>query len=163
MNWMSYYLFYFGVSVALSFGLRHPSLLLLAGVAWLARDYLPDPYLYLRHRARLQRLLAEVSANPSNAASHRELAVIYLAKRRPARARPHIEAALQRVDSPELHYLRGLAALGEKRWSDAHESFEAAIDRDPKFRYGDMQLRAGDAYRAEGRLEEALDAYAGAV
>lgn len=163
MNALSYYLFYFGASLALSFGLRHPSLMLLLGIAWLARDHLPDPYLWLRHRARIQRLLAEVTVNPSNAASHRELAVLYLAKRQPARARPHVEAALQRVDSPELHHLRGLAAFGERRWEEAHEAFEAAIDRDPKFLYGDPYLRAGDAYLAEGRLEEALDAYQGAV
>jgi tetratricopeptide (TPR) repeat protein len=163
MNGFSYYLFYFAASMTLSLALRHPSLLLLIGVAWLARGYLPDPYLYLRHRARIQRLTQDVDANPSNAASHRELAVIHLAKRQAARARPHIEAALQRVDSPELHHLRGLAALGEQRWQDAQEAFEAVVDRDPKFLYGDPYLRAGDAYLAEGRLEEALDAYLGAV
>jgi Flp pilus assembly protein TadD len=62
----------------------------------------------------MQRLKGEVRLNPSNAAAHQELAVIYLARRRPSHARPHIEAALQRGDSAELQYLRGMAALGQK-------------------------------------------------
>lgn len=156
---MSYYLFWLLAPMVTAAVTRHPSVLVVVAVALIARKRLPDPYLYFRHRARLRRLRNEVSLNPENATAHRELAMIHLAKRRPSHARPHIEAALRRNDGAELHHLKGLAALGERRWQDAHAAFEAAIDRDPKFGYGDPYLRAGDAYRAEGRLDEALHAY----
>lgn len=158
-NWGSYYLFWMLAPMVTAAVTRHPSVLVVVAVALIARRRLPDPYLFIRHLARVRRLRNEVSLNPQNATAHRELAMIYLAKRRPTHARPHIEAALRRNDSAELHYLKGLAALGERRWQDAHAAFEAAVDRDAKFGYGDPYLRAGDAYCAEGRLDDALHAY----
>jgi tetratricopeptide (TPR) repeat protein len=138
---------------------EHPIFLVAILVALLARNRLPDPYLFFRHLRRLQRLKIEVALNPANAAAHRELAMIYLARHRPALARPHVEAALRRGDSAELQYLRGMSLLGQKRWADAHAAFEAATALDPKFRYGDPQLRAGDACAADGRLDDALGAF----
>jgi tetratricopeptide (TPR) repeat protein len=163
MSWISYYLFWTVASAVRVQVSEHPSLLVVIAIALIAYRRLPDPYLFLRHLGRVRRLKAEIEVNPGNAAAHRELAMIYIAKRSPARAWPHIDAALQRNDSAELHHLRGLAALGERRWTDAHDSFEAAVDRDPKFGYGDPYLRAGDAYCAEGRLDDALGAYERAV
>lgn len=163
VNWSSYYLFYLLAPTVAAAVSHHPSFLAVIVVALVARNRLPDPYLFFRHLARVQRLTSEVALNPGNAAAHRELAMIHMAKRRPARARPHIEAALQRNDSAELYYLRGLAALGERRWKDARDAFEAAADRDAKFGYGDPYLRAGDAYSAEGHLDDAQDAYERAI
>jgi tetratricopeptide (TPR) repeat protein len=159
LNWGSYYLFWLLAPALTALVSRHPIFLAAIAVAFLARNRLPDPYLFFRHLGRVQRLKGEVGLNPSNAAAHRELAVIYLAKRRPSLARPHVEAALKRGDNAELQYLRGMAALGEKRWADAHAAFEASAALDPKFRYGDPQLRAGDAYAAEGQLDHALAAW----
>lgn len=163
MNWGSYYLFWLLAPTLLAVVSDHPSFLIVIAVALLARRHLPDPYLFFRHLGRIQSLTSQVTLNPCNGAAHRELAMIYLAKRRPGRARPHIDAALQRDDSAELHHLKGLAALGERRWKDAQAAFAAAADRDAKFGYGDPFLRAGDAYCADGQLDDALDAYERAI
>jgi tetratricopeptide (TPR) repeat protein len=159
VSWLSYYLFWMIAPTVTALISQHPIFLVAIAVAFFARNRLPDPYLFLRHLRRLQRLKSEVGLNPSNAAAHRELATIYLARHRPRLARPHIEAALRRGDSPELQYLLGLAALGEKRWTDAQAAFEACARLDPKFRYGDPQLRAGDACAALGQLDEARAAW----
>jgi tetratricopeptide (TPR) repeat protein len=163
VNWSSYYIFWLLAPTVVALVSAHPGFLAVIVVALVARNRLPDPYLFFRHLARLQRLKAQVDLNPGNAAAHRELAMLYLARRRPALARPHIEAALQRNDSAELHYLRGLAALGEQRFAEALDAFAAAVERDPKLGYGDPYLRAGDAFCGEGRLDDALDAYERAI
>jgi len=155
-GWSSYYLFWILVPALASFVLAFPALLLAVPVALVLRRWLPDPWLAVKHAGRVRSLQAQVSANPANASARRDLAVIWLAKRRPARARPLVEQALGREpDSVELHYLRGLALLGTRRYEEATDAFLAVLEREPRFRYGDAYLRAADALMALGRWEEA--------
>ena len=71
---------------------------------------------------------------------------------------------LFRSGSAELHYLMGLAHLGERQWQAAVDSFVATLQLEARFRYGDPYLRMADALVRLGRwkdAEETLDCFLG--
>jgi tetratricopeptide (TPR) repeat protein len=158
-NWGSYYLFWILAPAAIAIATSHPSALLLVVVGLVARRWLPDPYLALKHRARIRKLTVEARTNPGNVTARRDLAAIWLEKRRPQRALPLVDEALARdPGSPELLFLRGLADLYLKRPEPALESFLGVVHANPSFRYGEAYLRAADALVAMNRVEDAEDA-----
>jgi tetratricopeptide (TPR) repeat protein len=158
-NWGSYYLFWIVAPAILAVVSSHPALLIVAVVGLVARRWLPDPWLAMKNAGRIRSLDVEVRANPGNVTARRDLAAIWLEKRRPQRALPLIEQALQRdADSPELLYLRGTAQLGLKQFEPALESFLRIVHTKPTFRYGDAYLMAADGLIPLARLEEAEEA-----
>ncbi len=155
----SYYLFWIVAPALIAVASSHPSALLLVVVGLVARRWLPDPYLVFKHRARIRTLQIEVSANPGNVTARRDLAVIWLEKRRPQLALPLVEQALERdPGSLELVYLRGTTQLFLEQPERALESFLTVVHEDPGFRYGEAYLRAADALLALRRLEDAEEA-----
>src|SRR5262245_54253170 len=120
MNWASYYVFWLVAPVVLSLVVAHPAVLVVAVIGFLARRWLPDPFLFFKYSGRVANLRAQIAANPHNAAAQRELALIYLEKRRPGKALSLLEAALAREpDSADLTYQHGRALLGARRWQEA--------------------------------------------
>jgi len=106
----TYYLFWLLVPTLLAVFSAHPSILVVVVVAFVARKWMPDPIDYLRHARRIRSLEAQVEINPANAVARTQLAEVWLAKRRPGRAIPQLEKALERdPESAELKYLLGLA------------------------------------------------------
>ncbi|HJZ88970.1 MAG TPA: tetratricopeptide repeat protein [Polyangia bacterium] len=160
MGWGSYYLFWLIAPMVIALVSAHPSVLVVILIAFLARRWIPDPYLFFKHARRVGALRNQIAVNADNATARRDLALIYLEKRRPQRAVPLLEEALRRdPDSAELHYLLGLAQLRAKHYQAALEPLVAAVARNEKLRYGDPYLHAGDALERLGRLDEAEDAY----
>lgn len=164
MNGGSYYLFWFLAPMLLSLWARHPALLIIVLLALAGRRWLPDPYLFFKYGGRIRSLRIDIAANPDNVVARRELAAIYLEKRRPRAALTLIEEALARdAAAPELIYLHGRALLGARRYEQAVERLLAAVALEPKLAYGEPLLKAGDALARLGRLAEAEDAYARVV
>jgi tetratricopeptide (TPR) repeat protein len=162
MNGASYYLIWLVLPMVVGAISKHPALLVVVVVGLLARRWLPDPYLFFKFAGRIASLRTDIDANPHNAAARRELALIYLEKRRPRQALPLVLAALERdPQSADLLYLKGLALLGAGRPAEAIDPLVAAVHADPRLRYGDAYLKAGDALVAVGRLEDAQEAYEG--
>jgi tetratricopeptide (TPR) repeat protein len=158
-NWGSYYLFWMVAPAVLAAVSRHPAALGLLAVGVLARRWLPDPFLFLRHRGRIRSLEVDVGTNPGNVTARRDLAAIWLELRRPRRAMPLLEQALSRdPGSKELLFLRGLAELALKQWEAALGSFITVVHQEPGFRYGEAYLRAADALVALRRWDDAEDA-----
>ena len=158
-NWGSYYLFWILAPIVLSLLLAHPIVLLAIPVALVARRWLPDPWLAIKHAGRIRALDADVRANADNVTARRNLAVIYLEKRRPGRALTLLDQALVRdKESLELHFLRGVALLRLKKFDEAVTPLVEVCQRDPRFRYGEAYLRAADALAALSRWEDAADA-----
>src|SRR5262245_18979446 len=156
----SYYLIWLVAPIVLSIVTQHPVVAGVALLGFLCRRWLPDPFLYFKYSGRIANLTNVVAANPHNAAAQRELALIYLEKRRPAKAVSLLEAALTREpEAADLLYHHGRALLGCGRDSDSVERFVAALTRDPRLAYGDPYLRAGDALVKLGRLEDAEEAF----
>jgi len=160
-NWGSFYLIWFVAPVVLSAALAHPWLAGIAIAALVFRRWLPDPYLFFKFSGRIASLRSQIDANPHNAAARRELALIYLEKRRPGKAIRLIEEALARdPDAADLHYLLGRALLGSGRPEPALAPLAAAVAKDPRIAYGDAHLMTGDALVQLARLEEAEQAFA---
>src|SRR6478609_4255766 len=116
MGYWTYYLALFG----LSYALRYPWLAAVAVLVWLARRWIPDPYLFFRHAGHVHRLRREIRANRDNVTARRDLARIWLAKGRPRRAIPLVdEARVRDPQSAELLLLAGTARLEAGRAAEA--------------------------------------------
>jgi tetratricopeptide (TPR) repeat protein len=158
-SWGSYYLFWIVAPALLAAVSSHPAFLIVIVVGLIARRWLPDPILILKHRSRVRALQADIDANASNATARRDLAKIWLEKHRPLRALPLLEQAIARdPDSVELLYLSGLSRLLAGHHERAVEALVAVTHREPSFQYGEAYLRAADALIALGRWDDADDA-----
>lgn len=147
-SWSSYYLFWFLGPAVAALLLAHPAILLLVPVALVARRWIPDPWLAVKYAGRVRSIDADVRANPDNITARRNLAVIWLEKRRPQRALALLEQALKRdPEDIELHHLRGIALLGARRWEASVDELLEVLRREPRFRYGEAYLRLRRAHR----------------
>ena len=127
---------------------------------FLVRRWLPNPYLFLKHVRRVRRLKGEIAANPDNATARRDLAKVWLEKRRPRRAIPLLEEALRRDrDSLELRFLLGRALCAAGRPEAALAPLIEVAARDERFAYGEPFLVAGRALCKLRRDREAEDAF----
>src|SRR4051794_34716051 len=158
-SWGSYYLFWIAAPVLIAVVSSHPAVLGVVVVGLVARRWLPDPYLAFKHRGRVRALEVDVAANPGNVTARRDLASIWLEKRRASRALPLLAQALERdAKSSELLYLNGVAHLLAGRPQPAVDALISVIHLEPGFRYGEPYLRAADALIALKRWEDADEA-----
>jgi tetratricopeptide (TPR) repeat protein len=156
MGYLAYYLFFF----AASWALRYPYLLLAAVGVWLFRRWLPDPYLYFKHAGHVRRLKAEIKHNADNVTARRDLAKIWLTKKRPRRAIPLLEEARRRDrESAELPFLLGKALMMAGRAEESLPLLVEAAAKNERHMDGEAYLVAGKALRKLGRFAEAEDAF----
>ncbi len=164
MGYWTYYL----LSILLAYALNNPAAAVLALVFWLCRGFFPDPVVWLRTMGRISKLKADIQLNPSNLLATRELARLYLERKRPRKAIELIEKTRQRMaestrhpqgslDDAELLYNLGLAKLRAGRAEDALEPLVAAVAIAPEVGRGDPYLVAAEALMKLGRWEEAED------
>lgn len=155
----SFWTYYLGW-VLLAYLLRNPALLVGVVLFLVLRPYIPDPRAIIRALSRSSTLRAQVAVNAANATARRELAQILLDTRRPRAALKLVEEALQRApDDAELTFLRGLALQRSGQAEAALAPLIRAVELEPRVRFGEPFLVAGDALSALGRHEEAVDAY----
>src|SRR5258706_14931035 len=143
--WWSYYAFWIIVSSAFALFSTHPWLLVVALPLLFGRRWIPDPVLFFRHAARVRSLRTTIELNPANATARAQLAEIWLDKRRPKRAIPLLQQALERdATSAELQYLLGLAYVRAGQAQAALDPLGEALAREKKVRYGSAYLALGD-------------------
>jgi tetratricopeptide (TPR) repeat protein len=164
MGYWSYYL----LSFLLAYATQNPAAAVLALGFWLCRGFLPDPVVWLRTMGRISRLRAEIEINPSNMMATRDLARLYLERKRPKQAIVLIERTRQRMaestrhpqgslDDAELLFQLGIARMNCGEPEAALEPLVAAIAIAPEVGRGDPYLVAADALAKLGRWEEAED------
>jgi len=164
MGYWSYYL----LSFLLAYAMQNPAAAVLALGFWLCRGFLPDPVVWLRTMGRISRLRAEIEINPSNMMATRDLARLYLERKRPKQAIVLIEKTRQRMaestrhpqgslDDAELLFQLGIAKLACGDAEAALEPLVAAIAIAPEVGRGDPYLVAADALAQLGRWEESED------
>ena len=157
MGYLPYYLF----SIVAAYALQYPYLLLAGAAVFVLKRWLPDPYLWLKHARKVKRLKQEIAQNPDNVTARRDLAKIWLEKKRPRRALKLLEEARRRDgQSEELAFLQGKALLLSGRPEEALPPLIEAAGKNERFQYGDAYLIAGRALYALGRNAEAEDAFA---
>ncbi|HEY7955896.1 MAG TPA: tetratricopeptide repeat protein [Polyangia bacterium] len=157
MGYVPYYLLFFVAAWAFAY----PWLLLAVGAIFLFRRFLPDTFLLVKHARRVRSLKAQIAQNAENVTARRDLAKIWIEKRRPRRALKLLEEARRRdPDSEELAFLQGLALLLSGRPAEALAPLVHAANQNERFQYGDAYLIAGRALYALGRSAEAEDAFA---
>lgn len=154
---------YFGYYIALmlfSYLAQYPPLLIGLVVLFLLRNHIPDPWVLIRTWGRISALRRQIDANPQNVTARRDLAMIYLERLRPGAALELVDQALKRFpDDAELLYLKGLAHHRRRENDAALGPLVRAVELDPRVRFGEPYLVAGDALTALGRHEEAVDSY----
>jgi len=157
MGYLAYYAVLFGASYAL----RYPYLLAAVVVVWVCRRWLPDPYLFFKHAGHVRKLKAEIAHNAQNVTARRDLAKIWLTKRRPRRAIKLLEEARRRDhESAELPFLLGKALYEAGRAEESLPLLVEAAQKSERQMYGEAYLVAGKALRKLGRFAEAEDAFA---
>jgi tetratricopeptide (TPR) repeat protein len=161
MGTMGYgYFSYYIAMIALTYLVQYPPLLVGVVVLFLARRWIPDPFVFFRTFGHISRLKRQIEANPSNATARRDLAMIYLERLRPGTAAQLLADARKRFpDDPELLYLSGLASYRKGDYEAALAPLVKSVELDPRLRFGEPYMLAGDALMALGRTEEAIDAY----
>jgi tetratricopeptide (TPR) repeat protein len=111
----------------------------------------------LERWAGIRQLERAVATNPHDAAARADLGRLLVEAGRPARALPHLEAAVARAPevSETLYYL-GAARLRLGDLAGGRLLVEQALARDPKLRYGEPHLALADYFLARGQPAEAL-------
>jgi hypothetical protein len=155
-----YWTYYLGW-IVLIYVLRSPWLLL-GIVAFLAlRRFIPDPGVLVGTWGRIRTLRGQIEANAANVSARRDLARIYIDRKRPGRAISLLDEALSRhPNDAELLFLKGLAEHRRGQHEAALDPLVRAVEIDARVGFGEPYLVAGDALFALRRLPEAEDAYA---
>ena len=108
-----------------------------------------------RMESEISELRREVTLNPHNAASLSDLGRLLVMRGKAREALPYLERAYERLsDTEETTYYLGLALLaaGAPR---GEALILRALEKNPKFRYGEPALRLAEYYARTGRAEEA--------
>ena len=160
---MGYLLYYF-LYPAARYLLNYPVLLMIVAAFFLLRRWLPDPVLFVKHAGKVRVLKGQISQNADNVTARRDLAKIWLEKRRPRRAIPLLVEARRRPaqssdQAAELAFLYGKALLLSGRPEESLPPLVEATQLNEKVQYGDAYLVAGRALYALGRNAEAEDAF----
>lgn len=156
---MGYFTYYIAM-IAISMIAQYPPLLVGIVVFFLLRRWLPDPIVLFRTMGRIQALSRQIEANPANVTARRDLAMVYVERLRPGRALELLDEARKRFpDDAELLYLTGLAHWKRGDAEKALEPLVKSVQTDPRVRFGEPYLVAGDALKKLGRHDEAVDAY----
>ncbi len=164
MGYWSYYL----LSIMLAYATQNPAAAGIALVFWLCRGFLPDPVVWIRTMGRISKLKADIALNPSNMMATRDLARLYVERKRPSKAIELIEKTRQRMaestrhpqgslDDAELLFQLGICRLRAGDTEAALEPLVAAVAIAPEVGRGDPYLYASDALAKLGRWEEAED------
>jgi tetratricopeptide (TPR) repeat protein len=155
-----YWTYYLGW-IALMYLLRSPWLLLGVVAFLVFRRFIPDPGVLFGTWGRIRSLRGQIEANAANVSARRDLARIYIDRKRPGRAISLLDEALERhPDDAELLFLKGLAEHRRGNHEAALDPLVRAVEVDARVGFGEPYLVAGDALFALGRLPEAEDAYA---
>jgi len=155
MGRFAYYLVWLG----LAYATHYPWLAGGAALAYLFRDFLPDPVIWLRTQNTMRALRSDIAANPANAKARRDLARLYLERRKAKAALKLLDEALARhPDDAEMLYLKGLAHVRCGEAEAALAPLVQAVELRPGLLFGEPYRVAADALVATGRLEEAEDA-----
>ena len=156
MGQLSYMLVWLFAAVAS----EHPGVAIGALATFLLRDYLPDPWVFLRTSQRIARLKENLRQNPANVTARRDLARLWILRRRFGKADETLTTALERYpDDAELLYLQALARAQAGRHEEALGPLVRATEISPSLLFGEPYLLAGRALAALGRYAEAEDAY----
>lgn len=154
------YLWYYAAIMFASYALQYPPLLVAVVLFFVFRRYIPDPWILVRTFGRISSLQRLIQANPANVTARRDLAMIYLQQRRPGAALEKVEEALKRFpEDAELLYLKGAALHMRGEHDKATQPLVEAVGLDPRLRFGEPYLLAGDCLLEQGKNEEAIDAY----
>jgi tetratricopeptide (TPR) repeat protein len=163
------YLLYYLLPFLLAYTTQHPGLAAFAVVFWLCRGFLPDPVLILRSFRRMSKLKSDIALNPANMVATRDLARMYIERKRPKKALVLLEQTRDRMaastrhplgsrDDAELLFLIGLGRLRSGDPAKALDALVAAVVIVPDLAYGDPFLAAAEALARLKRWEEAEDA-----
>ena len=151
---------YYALFLFATYALQYPPLLIGVVVFFLLRRFIPDPLVMMRTMGRIGGLKRAIESNPSNVTARRDLAMIYLQQSRPGAALEKVEEGLKRFpDDAELLFLKGAALRAKGNFAEATGPLVRAVQTDPRMRFGEPYLLAGDCLFQLGRFDECIDAY----
>lgn len=113
-----------------------------------------------RRGAEIRSLKRESEVNPHDAAARSDLGRLLVDARQYIEAVPHLEKAMERMsDSEETTCYLGLAYLWTGKPEEGERLIRSALERNPKFRYGEPYLRWGEYMLHAGKAREAAEVF----
>ncbi|MBI3802251.1 MAG: tetratricopeptide repeat protein [Nitrospirae bacterium] len=111
-----------------------------------------------RLESEISGLKREIALNPHNVASLSDLGRLLVMRGKGRQGLPYLERAYERLsDSEETTYYLGLASIASGDEPRGEALILKALQKNPKFRYGEPALRLAEYYAARGRNNEAQD------
>jgi tetratricopeptide (TPR) repeat protein len=136
---------------------ERPELLAIPILALLLYRWLPDPALYIAKFSRLRRLKSRILQNPQDINARRDVAMIYIAQRRPKKAIAALQPAFERgQDTGDARLLLGKAYYQCGDYERCAELLLAGAEAQPKLAYGEPLLVAAEALHKLGRVDDAI-------
>lgn len=112
-----------------------------------------------RRGSEIRSLARTLSVNPHDAAARSDLGRLLVDARRYTEAVSHLEPAMERMsETAETPCYLGLAYLWTGKVAEGEALIRSALEKDPKFRYGEPYLRWGEYLLSAGRAAEAAEA-----
>jgi tetratricopeptide (TPR) repeat protein len=113
-----------------------------------------------RARGEARQLEATLAINPEDAKAHSDLGGLLARRGRFAEALPHLEKAIARCDDvPDTNFYLGWALLNQGDLERGRQSIEAALAINPRFGFGEPNLRLGDYFFGRKGYKEAIPHY----
>ena len=153
MSWISMILYFLVFELLL----RYPYVFVPLILLYVFRDRIPNPADFFRRRNKISRLHTHLDVNPYDLTARRDLGMLLLDARKPAEARDVLEEAYRKDgDSVEINHLLGLSLIRSGKPADAVGHLKSAVEKEPRFRYGESHLYLGEALLGAGKPEDAL-------
>jgi tetratricopeptide (TPR) repeat protein len=145
------------IALPLLSGILGPLLLIL--MFFLLRGYFSDIMGSHRAKAAFKQNLESATLNPADASAHYNLGLIHQSRGELDAARERFERAIQ-IDPEEVDasFQLGRIARQQKRYSDAIQSFEQVVARNPAHSLHEIWREVAATYIAAGQFEDARTA-----
>lgn len=109
-----------------------------------------------RQESEIARLKREIALNQHNAPALSDLGRLLVIRGKARQGLPYLERAYERLsDSEETIYYLGLAALATGDEKRGEALVLEALEKNPKFRYGEPALRLAEYYAEKRRVADA--------
>lgn len=143
----------------LAWAFKLPWIALAALVVAAGWRVVPDPVERFRTRRRVRELRERIEGYPGDLLARRDLARIYLERRRPERAAALLEEAIAKgLHDPEAFYLLGQARLRAGDAAGALDPIVKSVSTNERLLLGEPYFTAAEALERAARLAEAEDA-----
>lgn len=109
----------------------------------------PSAWRPFQTASRIRKLKGSLELNPHHTSDRLELARLLMERKKYGEALPHLEQCFQMIpDSAQIGVDIGLCRLKSGQLNEGEKAMLAALEQEPRVRYGEPYLRLAEAFEA---------------